>query len=318
MSEPTKTPRPTILPAPAPAPPLPDYAHYTEPAFRAEFVADMERPSPLRHLATNGIVRLRYDAAQFDVRALVGDALAAAGMFARDALADRGDRLEQLHTLVAAEHQTMDRSQQSAAARVLYEMPPAFTALHERLMAEVVIPALGLGPAHCQRTPTFRVFFPHAPGYPGATSYHNDIMLGHNPRAVNVFIPLVRCEGTRALQLAELPDSLALLREYDFDFATFGRDTQQNPTLMARCERICRPLVADVGELFVFDSRCVHAGPHNRTDLTRVTFDSRLLPAAAIAGQRNTYFGRGRRRADFAVGAYYTADALGSCPVGTK
>lgn len=311
MLEPT-----TVLPAPERQ--LPDYVNYTEPVFRDEFVADMERAGPLQHLAANGIVRLRYDTTAFDVRGLVGDALAAAGMCDREALADRADRLEQLHTLIAGEHQAMDRSQQSAAARVLYEMPAAFAALHERLMAEVVVPALGLGPAHCQRTPTFRVFFPNAPGYPGATSYHNDLMLGHNPRMVNVFVPLVRCEGSRSLLLADLPDSVALLREYGWDFAAFGRDTQENPALMARCERICRPLVADVGELFVFDSRCVHAGPHNRTDLTRVTFDSRLLPAAEIAGQRNAYFGRGRRRADFAVGAYYTPHALGHCTVATK
>jgi hypothetical protein len=290
---------------------VPDYAHYTEPGFRREFVADMERVSPLQRRHASGIVRLRYDTDAYDFRALVGDALAAAGMLDRAALADRGDGLEQLHRLVDPAHQVMDDSQQSAAARALYEMPAAFARLHERLLAEVVVPALGLGPAHCQRTPTFRVFFPDAPGYPGATSYHHDIMLGHNPREVNVFVPLVRCEATRSLLLAELPASLELLREYDWDFARFGRDTQRDGALQQRCARICQPLRLDVGDIVVFDSRCVHAGPHNKTDLTRVTFDTRILPVAELEAQQNHYRGRGRRRADFAVGAYFTPHAVG-------
>jgi hypothetical protein len=267
--------------------------------------------SPLQRLAPSGQLRLRYDPREFDFCGLVGDALAAAGLLDRTALAARGDRLEDLHDLVAAEHQAMDVSQQSAAARALYEMPPAFAALHERLLTEVVVPQLGIGRAHLQRTPTFRVFFPHAPGYPGATSYHHDIMLGHNPREVNVFVPLVACEGSRSLLLAELPESLALLREYDWDFAAFGRDTQDDADLGERCARLCAPLRVDVGDIVVFDSRCVHAGPPNRTERTRVTFDTRVLPAAELATQRNRYHGRGRRRADFAVGAYFTGHTVG-------
>lgn len=297
--------------APAAAYRVPDYANYTEPVFRTEFVHDMERVSPFQARHPNGIARLHYDPGEFDFRALVGDALAAAGMIDRRALAARGDRLEHLHELIAPEHQAMDMSQQSAAARVLYEMPATFARLYERLLDERIVPALDLGPAHFQRTPTFRVFFPRAPGYPGATSYHNDLMIGHNPREVNVFIPLVRCEATRSLLLAELPPSLALLREYDYLFAPFGRDTQSDPELMARCAQMCDPLVTDVGEVVVFDSRCLHAGPANETDLTRVTFDSRVLPVADVAAQQNVYRGRGRKQASFAIGAYFSAQPVG-------
>lgn len=291
--------------------PAPDYANYTEPAFRAEFVADMERTSVLQRRCPNGVTTLRYDPRRFDFRKLVGDALAAAGLLDRAALAARGDRLETLHELVASEQQVMDGSQQSGAARALYEMPAAFADLHERLLAEVVVPALGIGRAHFQRTPTFRVFFPNAPGYPGATSFHNDIMIGHNPREVNVFIPLVQCEASRSLLLSELPASLDLLREYDWDFAAFGLGTQEDPALQQRLARLCQPLQVDVGDVVVFDSRCLHAGPHNQTGLTRVTFDTRVLPVTELGMQRNAYRGRGRRRADFAIGEFFSAHAIG-------
>jgi hypothetical protein len=291
--------------------PAPDFADYREPAFRPEFVADMERVSPFQRQHASGVAVLHYDVRKYDFCGLVGDALASAGMIDRVALAARGNRLEYLHELVSAPNQVMDSSQQSAAARVLYEMPTAFGALYERLLAEVVLPHLTIGPAHFQRTPTFRVFFPNAPGYPGETSYHSDIMIGHNPREVNVFVPLVRCEATRSLLFAELPESLELLREYDYDFARFGLDTQNDPVLMERCARMCQPLQVDVGDVVVFDSRCVHAGPHNKTDLTRVTFDARVLPVADHAAQHNVYQGRGRRRADFSIGAYFSAHSIG-------
>lgn len=303
---------PELIPPPQAAAPeySPDFANYTDPDFRCEFVADMERTGPLQAEHAAGFRVLRYDADRYDVRRLVGDALAGAGMIERDRLSERRDRLETLHEFVAPEHQAMDRSQQSAAARVLYHMPTAFESLHRRLIAEVVAPALRLGPLYLQRTPTFRVFFPHAAGYPGAISYHNDLMLGHNPRELNVFVPLVCCEGSRSLLLAELEPSLELLRRYDWDFASFGRDTQSDRRLQERLAGMCRPLQVDVGDIVVFDSRCLHAGPPNTTPLTRVTFDTRVLPAQDLVGQRNRYQGRGRRRASFNIGDYFDPEPI--------
>lgn len=281
-----------------------------DPGFRAEFLADLQRESPFQRRFPRGIAVLRYDPSVYDMRRFVGDSLAAAGLCDRAELAARADRLEHLHELVAAEHQVMDGSQQSAAARALYEMPQGFAELYERLLAEVVVPQLGLGPAHVQRTPTFRVFFPHAPGYPGPTSYHTDLQIGHNPREVNVFVPLVPCEGTRSLLFADLPASLDLLRAHGWDLGAFAQAARTDAACIARLEQVCRPLQVDLGDVVVFDSRCVHAGPHNRTELTRVTFDVRLLPAADHAGQRNVYRGLGRRRACFLPGQYFTEYTL--------
>lgn len=289
----------------------PDYARYDEPAFCGEFLADMARTSPLQQRFPQGHTVLRYDPEHYDFRGLVADALAAAGMVDRETVRAHGGRLELLHEWIAPQHQAMDVSQQSAAARALYEMPVVFADLYRRFLAEAVLPQLCLGDAYYQTTPTFRVFFPHAQGYPGATTYHNDIMLGHNPREVNVFVPLVRCEGTRSLLFAGLDESLALLRDYGADFARFGRDTQQDERVKGELAAICRPLEVDVGDVVVFDARCLHAGPANTTPLTRVTFDVRLLPEADFATQQNRYQGRGRRRATFAPGTYFSADPVG-------
>ncbi|MCR9245689.1 MAG: hypothetical protein NXI31_11710 [bacterium] len=296
----------------------PDYVHYTDPAFCREFFADMRGRSAFQERCPEGLLRLRYDPVEFDFRSPVLARLRDAGLFedVRNGESmlepSNGDGLlENLHEHVAEAHQRMDESQQSAAARALYELPAGCYELHARFHEEVVAPALGLGPLHHQNVPTFRVFFPDAPGYPGRTSFHNDIMIGHNPREVNVFVPLVECRGTRSLLMASLADSLDLLGDYAADLARFGRDTQLDEDTIARCEAICRPLEVGVGDLVVFDSRCLHAGPHNTTPLTRVTFDSRVLPARNIAGQQNRYIGRGRRRARFEPGQYFSAATVG-------
>jgi hypothetical protein len=286
------------------------FARYTDPEFCTEFLADMARISPFQRQHPRGITTLQYDPSEYDFRSLVGDTLAAAGMIQREELAARGDRLELLHEIVAPNHQTHDRSQQSAAARVLYEMPAAFSRLYARLLEEVVLPQIDVGPSHAQITPTFRVFFPKAGGYPGATSYHNDLMIGHNPREVNVFVPLVPCAETRSLLFAELPESLELLRHYGTDMARFGHDTQHDQAVQQQLAALCQPLQLEVGQLVVFDSRCLHAGPANRTSLTRVTFDARLLPVNDVSTQTNIYRGLGRQRASFVAGEYFSAAPL--------
>lgn len=288
------------------------YASYTDPAFRAEFMADMERESPIAGRAPSGSFVLRYDPAEFDFRELVCEALVADGRLGETGAAACRTRLEELHQHLRPADQVMDASQQCAAARSLYAMPARFEALYERFVTQVVAAQLSLGPLYYQNVPTFRVFCPEAPGYPGPTSYHNDIAIGHNPREVNVFIPLVGCEGTRSLLLAELDDSLAVLREYQFDHDRFCRSAQQDPALQARCAAITRPLELEVGDVVVFDSRCVHAGPRNTTSRTRVTFDTRVLPSRDLAGQRNSYRGFGRRRAGFVPGDYFSSHTVGA------
>lgn len=287
---------------------LPDYIRYDEAPFRDAFTADMRRPGLVESMAETGWVICDFDTWRYPLAQEITRILQS-----RDYLpAQLPDdfTLDRLHERVPAEFQAMDRTQQSALAIALYETDERFMALYRRFIAGAVKRAVGSSSVYYQQTPTFRVFFPDGPGYPGRTTYHCDIMLGHPPREVNIWVPLANCAETRSMLLMDLPDSKAIHEAYDFDFKRFGVDTQINEDLIAQCDSTCRPVTIDYGQFIMFDSRCIHAGPLNRTGLTRASFDIRVVPADEFHAMPFDYRGNGRRQSRFVPGDYYAPDSL--------
>jgi ectoine hydroxylase-related dioxygenase (phytanoyl-CoA dioxygenase family) len=290
----------------------PSYVRYSDPDFLPEFQADMQRTCPIKG-ADNGHMRFFYDTKVFDFRSIIARFLRVKGILEQDEQVRAvSKRLEQLHDFVKPEDQAFDSTQHNAVAVALYDLKGEFNVLYERFIAEVIVPKLHMGPVHYQSQPTFRVFFPNAGGYPGKTTYHSDLMLGHNPREVNVFLPFTTCEESRSLLMAPLSESLEVYEACDYDFAAFAEGVQENSALRRQCEAISTPLKMDVGEVMIFDARCLHAGPPNETDLTRMTMDFRLLPASDIADQKNLYRGTGRTKALFAPSGAFSEQVLPS------
>lgn len=288
----------------------PAYVSYSDADFLVEFSNDMDRLCPLPG-ADDGRLALSYDPVQYDFRSCVVDTLIERGVIDSSHREDTSlYKLENLHKFMPPKDQVLDDTQQSAVAVALYEINLRFHSLYEKLIHDVLLPALQVEDVYWQVTPTFRVFFADSKGYPGKTSYHNDIMLGHNPREINVFLPLTSCEASRSLLLAPLSKSLDLLRPYHNDYARFAEDVQSSDDVQQRCESICSPLKMEVGEILVFDSRCIHAGPENRTEKSRVTVDFRLLPKSHIERQSNIYRGTGRMKALFAPGGAFSEKTI--------
>lgn len=288
----------------------PAYVQYSEPGFLPEFEADMRRPCPVEG-AVNGHLRVSYDAQVYDFRSIIVEFLKARRFLSEgEHIATVSGALERLHEFVKLEDQMFDNTQHNAVAVALYDLKGEFDAIYQRFVAEVIVPQLNMGPVHFQKQPTFRVFFPHAEGYPGQTTYHSDLMLGHNPREVNVFLPFTTCEASRSLLMAPLAESLEMYEACKFDFAAFAAGVQERGALRQRCEEITAPLKMDVGEALIFDARCLHAGPPNQTELTRLTVDFRVLPASDLVDQTNQYRGTGRTKALFAPGGAFSEQTL--------
>lgn len=286
----------------------PKYVRYEEQEFFREFSDDMNRDCLIPG-AVDGHLRISFDPAKYRFKKLIAEFLLTKG-FIKDEEQSiaAGKNLETLHTSVDIKDQLLDETQHNAVAVALYDLQGRFIQEYETFVCEEIVPALGLGGLHWQVQPTFRVFFPYSKGYPGKTTYHNDLMLGHNPREVNVFLPFTSCINSRSLLMAPLGKSLDVCRQFNFDFAAFADAVQNDAALQQRCAQLCQPLEMDYGEALIFDSRCLHAGPPNMTDLTRVTIDFRVLPEQAIADQKNTYQGTGRRKALFAPGGVFSAE----------
>lgn len=287
---------------------VPKFVNYQETPEYAEFMQDMREACPIPQ-TDKGFRVLRYDLSAYSIIDDLLKLLQDRGLFQRDASILDG-KLEQLHDIVAPEHLVLDGSQQSNVAKSLYDTNPDILSFFKAILAKVVAPALNLGPLHYQLTPTFRVFAPKVAGYPGRTTYHCDFMLGHTPRELNIVIPFTQCAGTRSLLIADLDSSRNLLDRYDGNYSQFAHDTQYNEELIAECQAICRPIELSAGDVLLFDPRCIHAGPNNITDQTRVTVDLRVLPQRRYAAQKNRYVGTGRRKMEFVPGIYFSEETL--------
>lgn len=122
-----------------------------------------------------------------------------------------------------------------------------------------------------QAVPTFRF---QIPGRTGTTEFHRDSAYGHPPETLNVIVPLTNMHGSAAVVAQTVPYA----GEY-------------------------KPMIADVGEAILFHGAlCRHGTYPNREGYTRVSFDARLLPRAALpTDERTTH----NRKVPLALGAYY-------------
>ncbi len=96
----------------------------------------------------------------------------------------------------------------------------------------------------------------------------------------------------------------------EYNFGVFAEAAQSDTAFQKTCENLCMPLEMGVGEVLVFDSRCLHAGPPNLTDKSRLTTDFRLLAQQDIANQQNRYRGTGRTKSLFAPGGAFSSGVV--------
>jgi len=250
-----------------------------------------------------GVVKFAYDTARYDWAGAIRRLLIEKGIATADAV-ERLDSLSNLHTILTDEWTTLDDSELNKASTAFYENGEAFDALYRRFIKEVLAADCG-EPVWWQRTPTIRFHFPRQKGFDWRPRYHTDIMLGHPPQELNVWLAVTGAYGTNSMCLADRDPSYAILRRLDFDFESFAAKVQYDDELAAECAQYARPVELSYGEYIVFDPRCLHATQHNLTDHTRISLDLRVLPFSERDRIRIEYRGTGRRRMLFAPGHYY-------------
>jgi hypothetical protein len=250
-----------------------------------------------------GVARLSYDTSEFDWDGAIRQLLIAKGI-ARESEVRGLDSLSNLHRILAEEWTTLDESELNKASTACYDTSAEFEALYRRFIKDVIAVRLG-EPVWWQRTPTMRFHFPRQKGFDWRVRYHTDIMLGHPPQEINVWIALTPAYGTNSMCLSELEPSYDMLRGLDFDFEKFAEKVQYGEILAADCAKIAPSLELNYGEFVAFDPRCIHATQNNLTDHTRISIDLRVLPESERERMRIVYRGTGRRRMLFAPGHYY-------------
>jgi hypothetical protein len=270
--------------------------------FRADFAAG----SRLATSAKNGISQLSYDVVQFPFDDHIKRLLAAKELLEPG----QNPPLEKLHEALPEAVQALDVSEINDVSRRFYDQDEAFLALYGAFLRDVIRPIVGTDFLY-QSTPTIRFHFPRQRGFNWKPRYHSDIMLGHPPQEINIWIPLTRAFSTNTMRLTPLAASLELMHSVDLDFARFVDRVQTDSALGQACERASRPLELEFGQFVAFDARCLHATQYNVTESSRVSIDFRILPIGEYEASRLDYRGTGRMQMRFARGHYYASKTAG-------
>lgn len=278
---------------------------FATPAETAIFREDYVAPQFMDRWFGQGIKTFRYDTQEYDWEGQIRELLVSKGIADPHRLADLAS-LSDLHTILGVEWMQLDASELNRVSVSFFENGDDFDRLYRRFVKGVIASNCP-EPVYWQTTPTIRFHFPKQQGFTWKVRYHSDIMLGHPPQEINVWVPLTRVYGTNSMCLAPQDPSLAILQRLDLDFEDFATKVQYDDDMAAECARVAPPLELAYGEYVMFDPRCLHATQHNQTDHTRISFDMRVLPQSAPAEMRIEYRGTGRRRMLFAPGHYYDA-----------
>lgn len=272
-----------------------------EEAFRAEFAAGS------RLAGEPGGQRIcRYDTHRFPFAEHMRRLLVDKGLVTAEAVAGLS-RLEDLHRIMRPADMALDESELNAASRAFYDTDVAFVETYEAFLRDVVGPDVVGNAFLFQATPTIRFHFPNEQGFDWNPRFHTDIMLGHPPQEINLWLPVCGAAGTASMCIIDMQDGIQLIESLDLDFARLAHDAQNDATLAARLAAVARPVELAYGEFLAFDPRCLHATQFNTTGWTRISLDFRVVPLGDYNRMRVTYRGTGRRRMLFRQGHYYDA-----------
>ena len=122
-----------------------------------------------------------------------------------------------------------------------------------------------------QTYPTFRV---HVPNNICVFKWHKDKEFNHNPKEINYFLPLTDSFGNNSIWL-----------ESEEDLGDFT------------------PIKSYYGQLIEFNgANCRHGNKINDTEITRVSFDFRILK---LKDYKNTELSSKSKNTKFVIGEYY-------------
>ena len=237
-----------------------------------------------------------YDAGEIPLYEIIQDALV------NKSITRNKVKLEELHKHLDPSLTSVDQHLINNVTRQFYEDVPGMDDALRKLREDYIYPLFPGERFAWQKTPTIRFHFPNAAGIdPDANRLlHIDSMIGHPVQEINIWLSLTDSRLHRSFNVASLPDSLDHLSAYDHNIIELHQALQQGllkPDIQA---------VESTKEQFiVMDSRCIHGPAYNKSDITRVSLDFRIIRISDLESLPMTYTGCGRMKARFEIGHYY-------------
>lgn len=264
-----------------------------------EFLKSMERKSWIQSLASDGIYTCEYDynKYKFDEEIL--------SILKKRNFISESKNLDQIHKELPESDMEVDVNQINNIVKTCYEPSEEIKNLYKNFMKDCVQPVID-SPLYFQNTPTFRFSFPKSKGMT-KRDYHNDIMLGHPPEEINVWVPFTNASESKSFVLLDLDKSLKLLKQFNFNMSDVHQAIWKDNTIKKYCDTHSKVVKINKGQFILFDSRCLHAAILNESDFTRVSMDVRVIKINEYESLPFTYIGTGRRQARFTPEDYYSS-----------
>jgi sporadic carbohydrate cluster 2OG-Fe(II) oxygenase len=271
------------------------------------FVDDIKSANLMMSRFGSGHYVGHFDTSKIDFRGELRKLIIAKGVAHANIVNQRP--LEKLHEHLTPDAMRLDDSELNPVSKQFYDTSEPFLALYRRFFREAVGELFGED-LYFQATPTLRFQFPHQGGFNWKPRIHTDIMLGHPPSEVNVWLPFTRTFGTNSMMIASLEDSIDILEGLSYDFEKLAWRVQHDDPFWQSCATKMRPVELDYGQYLLFDPRCLHATQNNVTDSTRISTDVRIILRRHMESLPIEYRGTGRLRMLFAPGHYYHATPI--------
>lgn len=202
--------------------------------------------------------------------------------------------LPDLHRALPPDATVLDENYLNAVTRAFYVQDAALHSAYYDLLRDIRRDVMDENFVF-QRAPIFRFHFPSpfvgklktASGL--GLQQHSDTLGGHPFELLQGWLPLCDCADSASLHIAPLPASVAILSRFfdliDADESTYRRGLDRfyqlrdiDPLLQRAIVDSCQPQAMSLGEVLLFDPRCIHGGVENQTERTRVSLDFRLMP----------------------------------------
>jgi len=263
-----------------------------------DFITSLKRTSFIQKIDNSGHLVIDYNPDKIPFSSSIIDLLVD-----RKFLKNR-IRLDRLHDYLSLEDMKVDKNQINNVIKSFYDTNKSMQNLYQKLMSEIIVNHIGQN-AYIQKTPTNRFSFPFSKGM-SYRDYHIDIMLGHPPEEINVWVPFTNSSLTKSFKILPLDYSLELLSKYNYDMQVIHFEIWNNDKLFESLEKNSIFVELSPGKALLFDSRCFHASVMNESNYTRVSMDVRIIPERDYDNLPFTYIGTGRRKSQFIAGDYYS------------
>lgn len=149
-----------------------------------------------------------------------------------------------------------------------------------------------------QKTPTIRVHCPNSDKDNHYPMFHNDIILGHPPQEVNIWMSLTKNKNTGFRIISE-DESRKIMSKYSkqqiFDLAHGSEDFNK------KCLNSSEEVKSDINCVYLFNSVRIHSATQREKD-TRLSIDVRINPVDEF---KDGYVGTGMTKAEFKPGGKF-------------